>query len=145
MSRRIDRKQLVVRREIVAAPVEVGKRACTDRTFELPPNIHLAMAALFLGFVTVLCATFATPGLLVPYAVFGIVIVAYFAVPALWALMKPDENLSQSLSWSEFMEKGVDTATGHESGREATVLVLMLPAFIFCWAVAIAIISAATR
>jgi hypothetical protein len=129
----------------VAAPAEVKQRACTDRTFELPPVIHLAMAALFLGFVTVLCAAFATPGLLIPYAVFGFFIIAYFAVPSLWALMKPEENLSHSLSWSEFMEKGVDTASGHESGREAAVLVLMLPAFIFCWAVAIAIISEATR
>ena len=43
------------------------------------------------------------------------------------------------------MEKGVETASGHESGRDATILVLMLPVFIFCWAVAIAIISAATR
>ena len=145
MSRPIDHKQLVARNELVAAPAEVGRRACADRTFELPPIIHFAMAALFFGFVTVLCAAFATPGLLVPYAIFGIFIVAYFAVPSLWALMKHEENLSHSLSWSEFMEKGVETATGHESGREAAVLVLMLPVFIFCWAVAIAIISAVTR
>ena len=142
MSRHIDHKQLVARNELVAAPTQ---RACTDRTFELPPIVHLGMAALFLGFVTVLCAAFATPGLLIPYAVFAIFIIAYFAVPSLWARMKPDENISRSLSWSDFMEAGVDTATGHASGREAAVLVLMLPVFIFCWAVAIAIISAVTR
>jgi hypothetical protein len=40
------------------------------------------------------------------------------------------------------MQKGIETATGLNSGKEATVLVLVLPALIFLWAVAIAIIVA---
>jgi hypothetical protein len=40
------------------------------------------------------------------------------------------------------MRKGVETATGHSSGGEAMVLVLILPALIFCWAVAIVTIVA---
>jgi hypothetical protein len=35
------------------------------------------------------------------------------------------------------MRKGIDTATGHSSGGEAIVLVLLLPALIFFWALAI--------
>jgi hypothetical protein len=67
MTRRLDRKQLLVREEIVAAPSSPSPRACDDRSFELPPALHVATAGLYLGFVTVLCAAFATPALLIPY------------------------------------------------------------------------------
>jgi hypothetical protein len=40
------------------------------------------------------------------------------------------------------MRKGIQTATGHSSGGEAVVLVLILPALIFCWAVAVVTIVA---
>ena len=145
MSGRIDRKQLIARQEFVAAPAPPLQRACDDRTFELPPVLHVATALMFLGFVTVLCTALATPGLIIPYAVFAIFITAYFAVPALWAGMKPDENRSRALTWDEFMTRGIRTATGHASGREAAVLVLMLPAFVLLWAIAVAIIAAVVR
>ena len=145
MSRRIDHQQLTLRKEIVAAPVPPLPRACDDRTFELPPAIHIATALLFLGFVTVLCAAFATPRLLVPYGVFAFFIAAYFTVPALWARMKPADNRSRALSWDELLEDGVITASGHASGGEAAVLVLMLPAFVLFWAIAFAAIAAFVR
>ena len=137
MSRRVDQQHLVASREIATAP---APRACTDRSFGLPPVLHIATAMLFLGFVTVLCAAFATPGLLVPYAVFSIFIVAFFAVPALWASMKP-ESRTQPLSWDEFRERGIDTMTGRTPAGEATTLVLILPTLVFLWAVAVAVIA----
>lgn len=140
MSRRIDHQQLALRKEIVAAPAPPLPRACDDRTFELPAALHVATALLFLGFVTVLSAAFATSRLLVPYGAFAFLIVAYFAVPALWARMKPEDNRSRALSWDELLEDGVQTATGHASGGEAAVLVLMLPTFVLLWAVAVATI-----
>lgn len=145
MSRRIDHRQLSLRKEIVAAPAPPLQRACDDRTFELPAALHVATAALFLGFVSVLCAAFATPGLIVPYGIFAFFILAYFAVPALWARMKPQENRSRALSWDELLEDGIQTATGHAGGGEAAVLVLMLPAFVLLWALAIATIAALVR
>ena len=137
MSRRVDQQQLVAAREIVAAP---PARACTDRSFELPPVLHIATAMLFLGFVTVLCAAFATPGLLVPYAVFAIFIGAFFAVPAMWARMKP-ESRTKAMSWDEFREKGIDTMTGRTPASEAATLVLVLPTLVFLWAVGVALIG----
>ena len=99
MTRRIEQQQLVATQEIVAPPAAtVSPRACTDRDFGLPPVLHIATAVLFLGFVTVLCAAFATPGLLVPYGVFVAFIVAFFTVPGLWARMKP-ESRTHALSW----------------------------------------------
>lgn len=145
MSRRIHLKHLTARKELVAAPVPPLQRACDDRTFELPPVLHVATALLYLGFVTVLCTSLATPGLTIPHAVFVFFIIAYFAVPGLWARMKPEENESRALSWDEFMARGIKTATGHASGQEAAVQVIMLPAFILLWAVAVAIIAALVR
>jgi len=63
---------------------------------------------------------------------------AFFAIPAIFA----GQSESRSLRLSEFMRKGIDTATGHSSGGEAIVLVLLLPALIFFWALAVVTILA---
>lgn len=131
---------LVSRDEIVSPPTLL--RACEDRTFEFPTGLYVAMAALFFGFVGVLSLTFNDPEMVIPFAVFVFFIAAFFVVPTLWVRMAPDKNDSKALCWSEFMEKGADTAAGHCSGRESAVLVLLLPVMIFGWAVAIAAIAA---
>ena len=64
MSRRVSHNVLIARNEIVAPPVG---RACEDHNFGLPPAIHLITAALFMGFVSVLCLALANPGLAVPF------------------------------------------------------------------------------
>ena len=144
MTARMNPVELLHRDEVVAPPA-LEQRACEDRSFELPPVLHVATALLFVGFVTVLCAAFATPGLLVPYAVFVFFIAAFFYVPALWARMEPEESRTRALSWFEFRNKGIDTLTGRTPAGEAATLVLTLPVLIFGWAVAIAVIAAVVR
>lgn len=141
MTRRIDHQSLTRSREIVAQPMQ---RANEDRTFELPPALHIASALLFVGFVSVLSFAFRNPGIAVPYAIFIVSIAAIFVVPGLWAAMAPDRNNSRALDWSEFRERGIATETGRTSATEATVLVLLLPLLIMLWAVAVAIITALT-
>jgi hypothetical protein len=131
---------LVSRDEIVSPPSLL--RACDDRTFEFPTALYMAMAALFLGFVGVLSLAFSNAEMVLPFAVFVSFISAFFVVPALWVRMAPDKNSSKALGWSEFIDKYVDTAAGPCSGREAAVLVLLLPAVIFAWAIAIAAVAA---
>jgi hypothetical protein len=137
MTSRIDRVKLLAREEIVASPAQ---RACEDHSFGLPPAIFGAMAALFFGFLGVLAIGLAEPQLIIPMGINFAFLTAFFAVPAIFAGVARDE--SRSLRWSEFMRKGIETATGHSSGREAAVLVLMLPALIFFWAIAIVTIVA---
>ncbi|MEO8175871.1 MAG: hypothetical protein ABI626_04340 [Sphingomicrobium sp.] len=139
MSIRLKHDILAARNEISAPPVP---RACEDRTFGLPPVLHFASAALYLGFVSVLWLAFASPGLAVPYAIFVIFIAAFFAVPGLWARMNPKESRTQALSWSQFVENGIDTLNGRTSAGEAATLVLLLPVLIFGWALAVATIAA---
>lgn len=139
MSVRHKSASLVARDEIVAPP---SLRSCEDRTFELPPALHVATALLFLGFVSVLSFAFRAPAMAVPFGIFVIFIAAFFTVPAMWVRMKPEENHSRALRWSELGNAGIGTPDGRTSGREAAILVLLLPFMILCWAIAIAVIAA---
>lgn len=129
---------LLQRDEIVAAP---SPRACDDHSFEFPARIYAAMAASLFGFMAVMAVGFADPGLVVPMAINFAFLTAFFAVPVIFVQGSPAAEQG-SRSWPDFMRKGVDTATGHCSGREAVVLTLMLPILILCWAVAVVAIAA---
>jgi len=138
MTRQITREILAARAELAPPP---AARACEDHNFGLPPAIHLITGGLFLGFVSVLCLALANPGLAAPFGVFAAFIIAFFAVPVIFVKASPDQG-AHAMRWSEFLRRGIATEHGRCGGREATVLVLMLPAFIFLWAVAIAVIVA---
>src|SRR6476619_2617878 len=114
---------LIARDEIVAAP---AARACDDQSFELPGGLYAAMASMFAGFVAVLSFAFRGGHMAVVYGVIFAFIAAFFAVPALFPAMAPDETSTKALSWFEFGDRGIATATGHASAREATILVLLL-------------------
>ena len=139
MTRRLAHSELLARQEIIAPPLA---RACNDRSFELPPVLHIATAALFLGFVGVLSFAFRNPEMAIPFGIFAVFICAFFVVPGLWARMKPEDSRTAPLAWDRFIEEGIATATGRAGGAEATVLVLLLPFLILCWAIAVAIIAA---
>jgi hypothetical protein len=137
MTRHIDQAKLLTRDEIAASPAH---RGCTDQGFELPPAVYRVMAGLFFGFLAVLTVGLSEPHLVVPMGVNFFFLTAFFAVPAIVVGVTQDE--ARPLPWSEFMRKGIETATGHSTGAEAVVLVLMLPALIFFFAVAIVTIVA---
>jgi len=136
MTRLIDHKQLEAAFEIVPPPTA---RSCGDHSFELPPALYIATAALFLGFVTVLTLAF-SGHMLVSYGVFAAFIAAFFAVPAI--IVRASPQGTRALGWYEFMDKGIATATGRSGALEATVLVLALPFLVFCFAVAVVTIAA---
>ena len=49
---------------------------------------------------------------------------------------------SRALRWHEFLDRGIDTATGRTKAGPATVLVLVLPFLILCFGIAVATIAA---
>jgi hypothetical protein len=132
------REQLLAQGEIVSAP---ALRACTDQTFELPAVIYVAMASMFTGFVAVLGFTFRGGHMAVVVGVIFAFIAAFFAVPAMFPGVASATVSRKALSWTEFSGRGVVTATGHASAREATVLVLLLPFLIMCFGIAVATIA----
>jgi|KBSMisStaDraftv2_1062788.scaffolds.fasta_scaffold320259_2 predicted exporter len=142
MSRRQTREQLLVRDEIVAAP---AKRACEDQTFELPTAIYIAMATMLAGFIAVLSLSFRGGHMAVVYGVIFAFIVAFFAVPALFPGQASEESRTKALSLFDFGHRGIATATGRASAREATILVLLLPFLILCFGISVATIASLTR
>ena len=129
------------RNEIVSSP---SARACDDHSFELPPVLFGIMAALFFGFLLITAAGFAHPEMVVPMGINFIFLIAFFTVPTIFARVAPAER-SRKMTWSKLMEEGIDTATGRTSGREAVVLILILPLLIFFWGVVVVAIAAAAR
>ena len=128
---------LIANDEIVSPP---HLRACDDQSFELPNGIFVAMAMMFTGFVVVLSLAF-SDRMAVSYGVIFAFIAAFFIVPSLLPRAKPTDRRTPALSWDEFVDRGIDTATGRTSAASATALVLLLPFLIFCFAIAIATIA----
>jgi hypothetical protein len=138
VSGRQTREQLIVRDEIVAAPI---RRACEDQSFELPTAIYVAMASMFAGFIAVLSFEFRGGHMAVTYGVIFAFIAAFFAVPAMFPGVAPRETRSKALRWFDFAHRGIATATGRTTAREATTLVLLLPFLILCFGIAVATIA----
>lgn len=139
MTTRRTQEVLTAHGEIAAAP---SPSARDNRSFEMPGRVYGAMALMFTAFVAVLAFAFSDRQLAVPFGVILVFLAAFFIVPSLWVRMNPVESRTRALGWREFMDKGIDTATGHTSGAGATVLVLLLPALILLFAIAVAAIAA---
>ena len=128
---------LIAQDEIVVAP---NARACDDQSFGFPTGIYIAMITMFGGFFAVMSMAF-TGHMGVTFGAIFAFVAAFFAIPILFVRLAPDSRTS-ALPWHDFLDHGIDTATGRTTPGSATVLLLLLPILIFCFAVAIATIAA---
>ena len=119
-----------------------SERACRDQCFELASGIYIAMALMFAGFVAVLASAFRGGHMAVAYGVIFGFIAAFFAVPAHFRAGRARRAQQGAAAGSILRDRGIMTATGHSSAREATILVLLLPFLILCFAIAVATIAA---
>ena len=140
MAERVTR-QVVAEKAIIHAELPIAEPFPVDRSFELPTALYGAMAALYLGFVVVAAIGFAEREVLLPLAIIAVFIVMAFGVPAVWVRMAPGSRKA-ALSWSRFRIDGIGTAFGPLGSREAMVQVLILPALIFLWGIAVVTIAA---
>ena len=124
MTRRLSHAELLASHQIAAPP---SPRACTDRGFELPTGIYIAMAAMFLGFVGVLSFAFRNPEMAVPFGAGVVFIAAVFPVPALIVRTKQDDGGTSARHWSRFVAEGVETASGHQQRTRRRSARLLLP------------------
>ena len=139
MSKLLTREQIASKAAIVEAPER--SPTAVDRTFELPGALYGATVACYLGFIAVMAIGFGNPGLVLPTAIFVVLIVAGFAVPAMWVRMNPD-NPSRPLTWGAFRRNGIATNVGHLAARDGAIQVLILPVLILLWGCAVVTIAA---
>lgn len=108
------------------------QQTVVDRTFELPTRLYALTVGAYLAFLGLMGFGLPSRGLIIPMAIFTIYIAMAFGVPTLWARMNP-EHRSKAMSWRQFSQHGINTATGRISGRDATIQVLILPVWILLW------------
>jgi len=140
MAERITR-QLVAEVAIIHENPALRIPTAVDRSFELPTGLYAAMAALFFAAAGVMAVGFAAPMMVVPTAIIAVFIAMYFAVPAMWVRMKPD-NAQRAASWARFRRDGVMTPYGRSTAGAATVQMLILPVLILMWGIAVVTIAA---
>jgi hypothetical protein len=112
-----------------------------ERPFELHPAIHLMTIGAYATFVGTLAVTFMGPDLVVASGILLISVVALFGTPALWARIVPDDGVAKQ-SWKEFLQEGVECATGRLAASAAIAQILVLPALIVCLGFVFVIIKA---
>lgn len=144
MVEKLNRETIASQAIVRDAPPTAHKPHEVDRTFELPPALYIGTVGCYLSFLVITGLAFATPGLILPMALFTFVILAGFGVPTVWAKLAP-ETQSKAKSWLRFQRDGVRTLTGHNTAGEATVQVLILPVLIVVWGLAVVTIAALVR
>lgn len=138
MTNRFTRETVAQQARIVEEP-----RAPTavDRTFEIPTVLYGTTVALYLGFLALMAVGFASPGLVIPMAIFTVFIAAGFGIPAIWTRLAP-ETRSKALTYGQFAERGIQTHTGLLRPRDAAIQMLILPVLIVLWGAAVVTIAA---
>lgn len=133
MNAPIDRNAFEDARILAAAP-------SPERVFDLHPGIHAAVFGGFFVYLGIMWAAFATDQLAIPFAIFLVFLAAAWAVPALWARVAGTPG--PKTSWQAFLRDGFQCETGHVSAGAALGQVLIMPAMLILWGVAVAVIKA---
>jgi len=111
-----------------------------DRSFEIPSVLYGTTVALYLGFLMIMAALFAGPGLIIPMVVCTAFVIGGFGIPMMWTRLSPQTE-QRALSWGEFESKGIMTNTGRMKSRDAAIQMLILPVLIVMWGLAVVTIA----
>ena len=114
------------------------------RSFDLPPALYAATVACYLGFMLITATAFSSPELILPIAVMAFSIIAGFGINTIWTRLSPKAS-EKAFSWGKFERDGIQTLTGRNTAGQATVQVLILPALILVWGLAVVTIAATVR
>lgn len=145
MTRKLSSAQIADLARLVPPPtpaLDAPAVARPPRSFELPTRLYGLTIAAYAAFLAVTAIGFASPGMIVPIAICVVYVAMAFGTPALWTRIRP-EGATPPLDWARFRHAGIETATGRVGAGEATVQVLILPALILAWGIAIVALYAA--
>jgi hypothetical protein len=119
---------------------QIPQGSVVDRSFELPVALYGLTIACYLAFLAIMAAVFTTAELAIPMAIFVVYIAMAFGVPAMWTAIGPD-NGARRLSWEAFRRSGVETHYGRVTAGSAIAQVLIMPAAVLGWGIAVAVIA----
>ncbi len=126
--------------ETASAPEPTVQRRATPAAPDIAPGVGRLIVAAYVSLVLVLF-TFFTGSLSAMFAVTisaGFVTI-FFAVPRIFFSVEPDAGRRPSLP--EFVEKGMNTLTGHSSGRDALLQMLIVPVLLTLGLLAMGIVG----
>lgn len=118
---------------------DIHKQAMPDRHFDLPPVIHGALFTIIMAYLGIMAMATGEREMIIPFVIFAVFVIMFFAVPACWSLMQPEAETRQP-QWSHFMRNGIQIETGHLSARDALIQIFTVPLIILGWGMSVAII-----
>jgi ABC-type amino acid transport system permease subunit len=108
--------------EACAPPAPAPAPAVPD----MPVAVGRTIVGIYIGIIAAFALTMAKGGqasFMISISAFYVAI--FLTVPRLFLAVEADE--SRRPSWREFLSRGMDTQTGHTSGRAALVQILIVP------------------
>lgn len=93
---------------------------------DVPAAIGVMIAVCYAGLIAALAlATAASPRSLFAIAIAALFVAVFFTVPRIFFAVEPDNSPRARLD--QFFTNGIDTLTGHNSGKDAIVQMLIVP------------------
>ena len=124
---------------LVAAPPAPTEHHAPPLRFDLPGSLLAQLFAVSFGYLAVMGFAFrAGTGIGLIFAVFGLVLVAYYGLPKIMARASGADARPlppRRGAW------GIDTASGYLTGRAAFAQVMTVPLLMLAWAVFIAFLA----
>jgi hypothetical protein len=109
------------------------------------PDMPAAVGGILFAAYAALIGAFAVATAASAYSIYMITIsalfvVTFFTVPRIFFGVEPKAD--RRPSFSRFMHNGVQTLTGHSSGKDALIQMLIVPVFLTCAALAMGVAAA---
>lgn len=148
MAQKLNRAAMADHADVHDAPPAASESHQVDRTFELPTGLYIATAVCYLAFLGITALAFSHTELVIPMVVLVLLIVAAFGLLGIWSKLAPGSSSTfgiKAKSWAKFQREGIHSLTGHNTAGAATVQVLILPALIVVWGLAVVTIAAIVR
>jgi hypothetical protein len=130
--------------QLLAGEPESGRDAPAALPAPAVPDVPSAVGKLLVGTYAMLVGVLFALMARSPLALFSIVIAAgfvaiYFAVP--WLFLRVEADPSRRPSFDRFIDRGIDTATGRTTGKDALVQMLTVPVLLILGLAAMGVIG----
>jgi hypothetical protein len=133
--------------QVAPLPIPDVEQATHQQATAAAPDVPAAVGKLIIASYVTLLGSFALATVASAYSIYTTVIcalflVAYFTVP--WLFFKQERVEGRRPTLESFMQDGMQTMTGHSTGGEALVQMMIVPVFltfgVICMGIAAAII-----